>query len=109
MLLPAPPLVVIRTPAADGTFSPVELDCAGELSDWTPLGEYEYTRFDFSEGDFSTAVCQPGAHGMESANPFGVVVWGWGSQTSVPPAPWSSYAFSGAGYAKAISTVDIPE
>lgn len=102
-------LVVIRTAGADGTFSPVNLDCAGELSDWTPLGEYEYTRFDFSEGDFSTAVCQPGAHGMESESPFGLVVWGWGSKTSVPPLPGSSYAFSGAAYAKAISTVDIPE
>lgn len=78
-------LVVVRTPSKlDGTFSDVTLDCAGTLGGWQPLGKYEYTRIDLVTGNFEGVNgCSNGRHEMSSDRPFGVTVWGWGSEDAM--------------------------
>lgn len=75
-------LVVVRTKGSKG-FDDVNLDCAGPLTGWQPLGTsgaYEYTRFDLETGNFmGNGKCENGRHEIKSTLPFGVTVWGWGS------------------------------
>jgi len=74
-------LVVIRK-KTDAGFSDVSLDCAGPLTGWQPIagGEYEFTRFDLVTGNFqANGNCNNGRHVIDSAAPFGLTVWGWGS------------------------------
>lgn len=74
-------LVVVRAKDKNGSFKDVELDCAGLLGDWQPLGgEYEYTRTDLIRHKFeSQGACSNGRHEMKSDAPFGLWVWGWGT------------------------------
>jgi hypothetical protein len=78
---PTTNLVVVRKRGPNG-FADVELDCAGNLTDWTPLGaagDYEFTRIDLIDGDFvPQGKCDNGRHEMTSTEQFGVTVWGWG-------------------------------
>ncbi len=64
-------------------FSPVVLDCAGELGDFRPLdeaGQYEYTYVKLTRGgarqSFGTGVCGTGRHEIKSDGLFAVYVWG---------------------------------
>ena len=71
-----------------------------------PLGDYEYTRVDIVRGDFEPAMpgCDNGVQTMTSDAPFGVTVWGWGSQQVAVgglPTGFTSYAYpAGAGIQK---------
>jgi hypothetical protein len=67
-----------------GEFAPVELDCVGIVGGWQPLGDdFEYTRVDMVTGNFTpVGDCNNGLHRARSDNPFGLVVWGWGSSAS---------------------------
>ena len=73
-------LVIVRAKNADGSFSNVNLDCAGDLTGWQAVGDYEWTRIDLSTGDFvPSGACNTGAHEMKSDGRFGLWVWGWGT------------------------------
>jgi hypothetical protein len=81
-------LVVVRA-KKDGAFADVNLDCAGALSGWQSVGDYEWTRIGLSAGspDWADAPvgiggCNTGRHEMQSDAPFSVTVWGWNDTTS---------------------------
>lgn len=81
-------LTFVRRKTSNG-FMPVELECAGEISGWTPLGssgEYEYTWVALTKGydpqSFPKGKCGTGRHEAHSAGPFSVTVWGTGIATS---------------------------
>ena len=100
-------LVVVRTPSkVDGSFAPVTLECAGELTGWEAFGDYEYTRVDLVTGNFqSVNGCSNGRQEMSSTVPFGVTVWGWGAILGTRDV---SYAYpAGAGF-QPINEVVIP-
>jgi len=87
-------LVVVRAKSR-GEFKDVWLECAGNLTDFQPIGtrgEYEYTRVDLSRrggpGDtFGDSVCRTGLQRMRSDGPFTATLWGW--------AKYASYAYPG--------------
>jgi hypothetical protein len=112
-------LVVVRTKAAEG-FKDVELDCAGKLGGWQPLGSsgaHEYTRIDLVRGNFEKqGNCDNGRRSMKSEGLFGVTVWGWGSAATggsfFPGAPGFfsqavSYAYPAGGSMKPINDVVV--
>lgn len=81
-------LVVVRRRTAAG-FAPVVLECAGELTDFQPLGasgQYEYTFVDLTKGNaqqkFGDRECGYGRHEAHSDGPFSVTVWGTGEAAS---------------------------
>ncbi len=75
-------LVVVREKGQNG-FEDVNLDCAGTLTGWQPVGSsgnYEYTRTDLVRHNFQKqGNCDNGRHEISSKAPFGLTVWGWGS------------------------------
>ena len=80
---PETDLVIVRQNLGGQGFQDVTLDCAGVLTGWTPIGAagtYEYTRIDLVSGNFvGQNGCNNGVHEIQSAAPFGLTVWGWGS------------------------------
>ncbi len=104
-------LVVVRR-KVDGVFADVTLDCAGPLVAWKTLGEdLEWTRAQLVTGNFkNVGNCSTGRREMNSANPFGVTVWGWGSTAS--ELFWTlnvSYAYPAGATIRPINTVIIPQ
>lgn len=97
----------------NGTFEDVWLECAGNLTNWKPVGtrgDYEFTRVDlsrnfapgdkFGEGD-DARVCQTGLQRMRSEGPFTATLWGWDR--------WVSYAYpGGTALRKLIETPLVP-
>jgi IgGFc binding protein len=101
-------LVVVRTKSKkDGKFADVTLGClAKPLTGWQPLGDYEYTRVDLVKDFVGTEKCTNGSQVMQSALPFGVTVWGWG--TTALQTAQVSYAYpAGAGF-QPINEVVVP-
>lgn len=73
-------LVVVRKKNGAGQFVDVSLDCAGKLTGWQAIGDYEWTRTDLITGAFqNVGSCSSGRHEMTSTAPFGLWVWGWGT------------------------------
>jgi hypothetical protein len=111
---PETSLVVIRVKAADKTFKDVALDCAGNITGWQPVGtdgKYEYTYVQLVTGDFQkVGNCDNGIHTIQSAQPFGVTVWGWGTNaTGYHFASTAvSYAYPGGMLVKPLSQVTVP-
>ncbi len=75
-------ITVVRRKTATG-FAPVDLDCAGELTGWQPLGsagEYEYTWVEVTKGyapqSYPKGTCGTGRLEARSVGPFSVTVWG---------------------------------
>ncbi len=103
-------LVVIRKPSTQGQFADVNLDCAGPLTGWQPLGAYEYTRIDLVTGNFqNVGNCSNGRHEISSDAPFGVTVWGWGSpNASSFFTQYVSYAYPAGASVQSINEVVIP-
>jgi hypothetical protein len=91
-------LVVVRSRGPYG-YKDVELDCAGVLQEWKPIGtsnRYQYTRVDLSRHNFQAqGKCNNGRHVMKSVGSFGVTVWGWGSHDTDPgfSSQYVSYAY----------------
>ncbi|MBN9167328.1 MAG: hypothetical protein BGO98_31140 [Myxococcales bacterium 68-20] len=91
-------LVIVRKKLG-AEFKDVWLECAGDLTKWTPVGtrgEYEFTRVDLSRGKGpgdsfgdgpTTKVCRTGLQRMRSEGPFTATLWGWDS--------YASYAYPG--------------
>jgi len=108
-------LVLVRT-KVDGAFADVELDCAGKLTGWQPLGsggKYEFTRIDLVRHNFqSMNGCNNGRHEIHSKNPFGLTVWGWGSGETGSAlsgfySQYVSYAYPGGANVKPINNVVV--
>jgi hypothetical protein len=73
-------LVFVRGKAQDGTFKDVSLDCAGTLTDWSPIGAggaYEYARADLVFKGAPQGKCGNGVHTAKSDAPFALTVWGF--------------------------------
>ncbi len=105
-------LVLVRGKAADGTYKDVELDCAGVVDGWEPIGttEYEYTRFDLVRDNFQMqGGCDNGRREIKSDGPFGLTVWGWGTAASAPfVSTYVSYAYPGGASISPINDVVVP-
>jgi hypothetical protein len=104
-------LVLVRE-KKNGVFSDVTVDCAGTVSGWMPIDAadtIEYTRLDLVTGNFqSVAGCNNGLHVATSAQPFGLVVWGWGSAaTGSFFSQAVSYAYPAGASVKPINQVII--
>lgn len=104
-------LVVVRTKGANG-FADVNLDCAGNLTGWQPLGtsgKYQYTRQDLVTGNFAkVGNCDNGRHTITSTEPFGLTVWGWGSElTTSFTTDYVSYAYPAGASVQPINTVVV--
>ncbi|AKV04375.1 hypothetical protein AKJ09_11038 [Labilithrix luteola] len=86
-------LVIVRAKAY-GKFNDVWLECAGNLTDFRPIGtrgDYEFTRVDLSRNfgngaSFDGGTCKAGMQRMSSEGPFSATLWGWGM--------YASYAFA---------------
>ena len=99
-------LVIVRRKNGD-RFDDVSLECAGNLTDWKPVGtrgQYEFTRVDlirsFGPGQtFDGGVCQSGLQRMKSQGPFTATVWGWGHA--------ASYAYPGGMALRKLANVPI--
>jgi hypothetical protein len=81
-------LVIVRA-KKDGAFADVKLDCAGALSGWQPVGDYEWLRIRLNQGDpypwgapVGVGGCDTGRHELTSDAPFSVTVWGWADTIS---------------------------
>ncbi len=103
-------LVIVRGKNASQTFDDVTLDCAGVLTGWQAVGEYQWTRIDLVRHNFAPqGSCAAGAHTMTSASPFGVTVWGWGSPETTTFTRNVSYGYpAGMGVAPINSVVLTP-
>jgi hypothetical protein len=113
---PETDLVVVRVKGPHG-FSDVDLDCAGTLGGWLPVGSsglYEYTRTDLVRGNFvPQGNCNTGRHEIKSASPFGLTVWGWGSAATGQMfqgfySQYVSYAYPAGAGVQPVNTVVIP-
>ncbi|MCA9687073.1 MAG: IgGFc-binding protein, partial [Myxococcales bacterium] len=100
-------LVLVRR-AIDGVFYDVDLDCAGVLGGWQPVGEYEWTRFDLITGNFQdNGNCSVGRHEISSVAPFGMWVWGWGTTMTNPSTQNVSYGYPAGMNVQPINDVVI--
>jgi IgGFc binding protein len=105
-------LVIVRQ-KIDGVFSDVNLDCAGALAGWEPIGtggELEYLRFDLVRGNFEKQEsCDNGKHEIQSDGPFGLTVWGWGSAATAPIYSGAvSYAYPAGAGVRPVNAVVVP-
>jgi hypothetical protein len=108
-------LVFIRKRGPSG-FADVTLECAGVLTGWQPAGnsDYEFVRYDLSTGNFQgNGSCNNGVNRATSALPFGLTVWGWGSEvTGSQGTPgysqYVSYAYPAGASVQSINTVVVP-
>ncbi|MFO0546887.1 MAG: IgGFc-binding protein [Polyangiaceae bacterium] len=101
-------LVVTRRPDKNGTYAEVNLDCAGNLTGWQSVGNYQYTRVDLVTGNFqNVGNCSNGRHRMTSDLPFGLTVWGWGSANSSFFTQYVSYAYPAGASVQPINEVVI--
>jgi hypothetical protein len=90
-------LVLIRAKDAMG-FHDVTLDCAGTIAGWAPVGSggnYEYARIDLVRYNFAPqSGCDNGRHKIDSNGPFGLTVWGWGSNATMPDFNSSAVSYA---------------
>ncbi len=96
-------LVLVRRKAKDGAFKAVNLDCAGDIVGWTPVGasgEYELARYDLVLNAAPNGNCDNGRHEIHSDAPFGLTVWGWDVTVS--------YAYPAGASVQPINTVVVP-
>lgn len=96
---PETSLLVTRTPLADGSYAPVNLECRGELSDWQPLGDLEFARVQLVHQRLGVEGCSNGHHQISSDAPFGVMVWGWGD--------FVSYGYAAGAGVRTINAVEL--
>jgi hypothetical protein len=109
-------LVITRVATSGGTFNDVTMDCGtggGVVTGWLPVGssgKYQYARFDLSTGDFAGVNgCNNGRHEIKSNTPFGLTVWGWGSEaTGAVYSEYVSYAYPAGASVQPINTVVVP-
>jgi hypothetical protein len=101
-------LVVVRARGSDGQFHDVNLDCAGPLSGWQTVGEFQYTRADLVTGNFmAVGNCSTGRHEITSDATFGLWVWGWGTPNTATFTANVSYGYPGGMNVAPINNVII--
>jgi|JI10StandDraft_1071094.scaffolds.fasta_scaffold00728_5 hypothetical protein len=86
-------LTVVRK-KKDGAFAPVALDCLGPVTGWQPVGasgEFELAHVKLVDHWTGQNGCNTGVRVMDSTAPFGVWVWGWGSEDT--QTGWVSYGY----------------
>jgi hypothetical protein len=102
-------LVIVRRKNAQMMFDDVTLDCAGTLTGWQPVGDYEYTRVDLIRHNFvNQGNCSTGAHNITSKTPFGLWIWGWGTPETTTFSAFVSYGYPGGMNVQPINQVVIP-
>jgi hypothetical protein len=103
-------LVIVRRKDQNGNFHDVELDCAGVLTGWQPIGDYEWTRIDLITGNFqNVGNCSTGRHEIWSeGGRFGLWVWGWGTPLTSTFTQNVSYGYPGGMNVQPINDVVIP-
>lgn len=95
-------LVFVRAKVS-GAFQDVNLDCAGVLTGWRPVGasgEYEQTEIDLVRDGKPSGSCNNGPHVAESKGAFGLMVWGLDE--------YASYAYPAGGNVAPINAVVVP-
>jgi hypothetical protein len=108
--------LVLTRVAGPGGFADVTMDCGtggGVVTGWLPIGSsgtYEYALFDLSTGDFAGVNgCNNGRHEVKSTTPFGLTVWGWGSEaTGAVYSEYVSYAYPAGASVQPINTIVVP-
>jgi hypothetical protein len=103
---PESTLTFVRHKTATG-FAPVTLECAGEITDWQPLGnsgEYEFawvylTKLGIPQ-TFAGGTCGYGRHEARSDGAFAVYVWGTDT--------YASYGYAGGMGSRPLSNVKGP-
>ncbi len=101
-------LVLVRA-KLNGTFRDVDLDCAGVVGGWQPVGDYEWTRVDLMTGNFEpVGSCSTGRHEISSEGPFGLWVWGWGTPLTSPTTQNVSYGYPAGMNVIPINDVVVP-
>jgi hypothetical protein len=87
-------LTVVRS-KKDSIFYDVDLKCMGNITEWKPVGtagEYEIAHVKLVDHWNGVAgTCNNGIQEMTSSGPFGVWVWGWGSEDT--STGWVSYGY----------------
>lgn len=86
-------LTVVRG-KQDGVWKDVVLDCLGPITGWQPVGaadEYQLAHVKLVDHFNNVGACNNGIHTMDSPAPFGVWVWGWGSEDT--STGWVSYGY----------------
>jgi hypothetical protein len=86
-------LTVVRQ-KKDGAFKPVKLACMGEVQGFQAVGtsgEYEIAYVKIVDHFAGQGGCNNGVNTMDSSAPFGVWVWGWGSEDTM--TGWVSYGY----------------
>ncbi len=103
---PETTLTIVRRKTAKG-FAPVELECAGEIKDFEPLGasgEFEFAWVRLTSGytpqTFPKGECGYGRHEARSTGPFSVTVWGVGDA--------ASYGYTGGMGARPVNDAPPP-
>ncbi len=103
---PETTLTLVRRRTTKG-FHPVTVECAGEITDWKPLGnagQYEYAWVHVTEGGvpkpFGVGTCGYGRHEARSTGPFSVSVWGTGY--------CASYGYAGGMGSRPINDTQVP-
>ena len=95
-------LVFVREKGSNGAFADVQLDCAGTLSGWQPIGtggKYEIANIDLIRAFKPQGTCTNGPHTAKSTAPFGLMVWGEDNA--------ASYAYPAGGNVASINTVVV--
>ncbi len=101
-------LVVIRAKGSDNAFHDVNLDCAGALTGWTDIGDFQWTRTDLMRHNFApVGQCSTGRHGIKSDARFGLWVWGWGTPETTDFTANVSYGYPGGMNVAPINSVVI--
>ena len=88
-------LTVVRQKVG-GAFADVTLTCMGTIpaADWKPVGsngQYQIAHETIVDHFNGQHGCNNGVNVMDSAQPFGVWVWGWGSEDT--NTGWVSYGY----------------
>jgi IgGFc binding protein len=104
--------LVLTREKVNGAFADVNIDCVGTVTGWTPIDtadDMEFTRVDLVTGNFApVGTCNNGLHVATSPQPFGLVVWGWGSAASTSFFSQAvSYAYPAGASVKQINQVVV--
>jgi hypothetical protein len=92
----------------NGIFEDVELDCMGPITGWQPVGNvgaFQIAYVKLVDHWNSQNGCQNGVHTMRSDAPFGVWVWGWGSEDT--NTGWVSYGYPAGESVQPINVVVV--
>jgi len=104
-------LVFIRAKDGSGAYQDVSLDCVGKIGPWTDINpSFQYTRVDLVKGNFAKqGACDNGRHEAHGGGPFGLTVWGWGSNESAGfHSEYVSYAYPAGASIAQVNSVVVP-